>query len=66
MKRKLRIFNVEFEAMYPIGNCLVIAAKNKKQAEEIASETIIHTKEFTVEQVKLDKPKVIKYLSGDY
>ncbi len=62
----LKIYTVKFKGLYPVGNCLVIAAFNRREAEYIASQTIAHTDEFTVEEVILDKPKVIEYLSGDY
>ena len=61
-----KIFEVEFEPIYPVGCCLIIAAKNKKQAEYLADRTILHTKEFTIKEVSLDIPQVVIYNSGDY
>jgi len=54
--------------VYPVGNCLIIAAYSKKEAFDIAERTITHTniKENCVIEIKLDKPKVIEYLSGNY
>jgi hypothetical protein len=66
MKRKLKIYTVRFAAVWPIGNCLVIAARSKKEAEEIAGKTILHTKDFEVKREKLDGSKVIVYLAGEY
>jgi len=62
----MKIYKVEFEGAYPVGNCLIIAANSLHEAHYIAEKTIAHTKEFIVEEVTLDKPKVIIYLSGDY
>jgi hypothetical protein len=66
MSKKLKIYEVDFEAVYPVGNCLILAAYNQEQAESIARETITHTSKIVVTEVVLDKPKVIQYLSGDY
>lgn len=62
----MRIYSVEFEGAYPVGNCLIIAAESITQAREIAAKTIAHTDTFEVTEVDVDEPKVIVYLSGDY
>lgn len=62
----MKIFEVEFEGVYPVGNCLIIAAENFGQAMNMAKETLKHTKDFTIKEVYLDNPKVIAYLNGDY
>jgi len=33
----MKLFDVEFEGMWPVGNCLIIKAKTKKRAEKIAA-----------------------------
>jgi hypothetical protein len=66
VEKAIKIYRVEFEGMWPAGNCLVIAAYNLKQAEEIATKTIKHTDEFVVNELILNEPQVIEYLSGDY
>jgi len=66
MKTTLKIYKVDFEGMWPVGNCLVIAAFNLQQAETIAHATIKHTSIFTVSEIVLNEPQVIIYLSGDY
>lgn len=66
MKEGLKIYKVDFEGMYPVGNCLIIAALNQQQAEEIAKETIGHTSKMSVKEIILKEPQVIEYLSGDY
>ena len=53
MKRGLKIYRVEFEGMYPVDNCLVLAAYNQEQAEEMTSKTITHTDEFVVNELTL-------------
>ena len=62
----LKLYDVNFEGVYPVGNCLVIAAKDIYQAKEIASKTIAHTDTFIVNEIEVKEPKVIVYLSGDY
>lgn len=62
----MQIFKVDFYGMWPVGNCLIIAATDVEEATKIAAETIKHTDKFTVEAVRTDKPCVIVYLSGDY
>jgi predicted nuclease of restriction endonuclease-like (RecB) superfamily len=37
-----------------------------EQAEEIAQETTIHTDNLVVNEMTINKPQVIEYLSGDY
>ena len=66
MKLILKIYEVEFVGIQPVGNCLILAAYSITQAKKIASETITHTTNFIVKKVTLDNPKVIVYLSGDY
>ena len=62
----LKIYRVEFEPMYPVGCCLVLAAYSKEQAEQMARATIRHTQEIVVNEVYLEQPTIIEYLSGDY
>jgi len=63
----MKLYTVDFDPMWPIGCCLVIVAKDKKEANKIAKETIAHTDEFVVKEVKMTSPGfVVKYLSGDY
>lgn len=64
----MKIYTVEFDPIYPVGCCLIIAAENEAQALEIAKKTVTHT-EITagqVSEVDVSKPCVIVYQSGDY
>jgi len=36
MKKGLKIFRVKFKGEFPVGNCLVLAARNQNEAEEMA------------------------------
>lgn len=63
---KLKIYRVEFEGIWPIGNCLVLAAYNQDQAEDMAQKTIEHTNKIVVNELTLKEPQIIEYLSGDY
>jgi len=62
----MKIFNAEFNGIYPVGNCCIIAAHNIDEARIIALNTIIHTDEIEISEINIDEPKVIIYLSGDY
>jgi len=62
----MKIYEVDFEGIYPVGNCLIIAAKNIEEATEIAKNTITHTNNIKVIEVNIKKSGVIVYLDGDY
>lgn len=62
----MKLFTVDFKAVFPVGCCLVIKAKDKKEAEKLAGQTIEHTKKFTVKEIGMNKSGVVVYLSGDY
>lgn len=66
MKKGLKIFRVEFEGVYPVGNCLVLAAYNQKEAEEMTKKTIGHISNIVVNEMTINEPQVIEYLNGDY
>jgi len=66
IKKAKKLFSVNFEGINPVGNCLVLMAKNLKEAEKIAKETITHTSEFEIEEVDMKKSGVVIYLSGDF
>jgi len=66
MKNKLKIYKCDFPATWPVGCCLVLAAYDKPEAEKIARETIRHTDDIVVNEMELQNPQVIVYLSGDY
>ena len=65
MKEGLKIYRVEFDGMW-VGNCLVLAAFNQEQAEEMAKKTITHTDKMVVNEITINEPQIIEYLSGDY
>jgi len=46
--------------------CLILAAHNQEQAEEMAKKTILHTDKIIVNELVLNEPQIIEYLSGDY
>lgn len=66
MVEQLNIYRVQFVGMWPVGNCLILAAHNIDEATEMAKQTITHTDKFEVTEVVIDKPVIIEYLSGDY
>jgi len=62
----MEVYEVEFEGLYPVGNCLIIKANSKKRAEKIARQTITHTSKFVIKKVPMNKEGVVVYLSGCY
>lgn len=62
----MKIFRCEFKPMWPVGNCLIIAAKDIEEASRIAKKTVIHTHVISVIEVDISQPKVIEYMSGEY
>lgn len=66
MNKKLKIYRCEFNGIYHVGSCLVLAAYNQEQAEEMARKTITHTDRIVVNELALKEPQIIEYLSGDY
>lgn len=66
MNEGLKIYRVEFDGVYPVGNCLVLAAYSQEQAEEMTKKTIAHTDKFVVNEMTINEPQIIEYLSGDY
>ncbi len=62
----MKVFRANFEPMYPVGGCCIIAARTLEGARKIAKSVITHTNVESIEEVYLDVPKVIEYLNGDY
>lgn len=62
----MKIFKVEFEPIYPVGSALIIAALDLVDAEFIASNTIVHTDKFVINEVDITEAKVIVYVDGNY
>lgn len=62
----MKLFKVDFKPVQPTNWCLIILAESTKEAAEIASETIMHASRFTVEEISMDKSKVVVYRDGDY
>lgn len=65
MGKKIRIYKVDFEPVYPVPHGLIIASTTEEEAKEIASNQL-GTNEFTIEEIKIKGPTVIFYESGDY
>lgn len=65
-KPKLKLYKVDFPPMYPVPSTLIVLAYDKQGAEQIASQTIKHTKPSGIEEIIMDQPKVVVYESGDY
>jgi hypothetical protein len=64
--KKMRIYSVDFEPIYPVGCGLIIAAHGIDECEKIVKETIKHTNEYTITEINIDNPCVIFYDDGNY
>lgn len=62
----MKLFKIDFKPVYPIGGCLVLLAESVSKAAEIASNTIMHTSKFSVEEIPMGKSRIVVYRSGDY
>ena len=62
----MKIFEVDFNPIYPVPYGLVIAANDIEEATKIAKETITFTEVRSVTEVDISKPKVIFYEDGNY
>ena len=65
MSKRLKLYTVDFEPVYPVGCCLVLLAHDLEEAVEIAGKTIKHTGVFRAEEVEM-RAGVVQYVSGDY
>lgn len=62
----MKLFKADFEPIYPVGCGLVILAETVQEAADIASETIMHTNTFSLEEIPMDKSRIVFYDDGDY
>ena len=65
MENKLKLYDVDFTPMYPVGGHLYIFAESLEEASKIANDTVKHTKVESVREIKIEKG-VMSYESGDY
>ena len=61
-----KIFDVNFESMYPVPSGLIVVANNKEEAMKIAKETVKHTEIENITELDVSESGVIFYESGDY
>ena len=66
MNTTLKMYQVEFEGVYPVPHFLLIAAENEAEAAYYAKNTITHTDKFEVKEIDMTKKGVLFYESGDY
>lgn len=62
----MKLYEIDFDPMYPVPSGLIVLAKSKKGALKIAKEKLTHTKPREATLIKMDKPKVVFFESGDY
>ena len=62
----MKLYEAKFKGMNPVPSGLIILADNRRQATKIAMETVTHTEIEGIIEIKIDKPKVVFYRSGDY
>lgn len=67
MSDKLKLYSIDFEPMWGVPCGLIILARSKKEANEIAKKTVTHTKIIgDAELIHMNKSKVVFYESGNY
>ena len=62
----MKIYEVEFEGMYPVPNGLIICAEDWEEAHIIAEDTVKHTSVSGITEKDISKSGVLFYESGDY
>jgi len=62
----MKLYEIDFSPMWPVPSGLIVLAKSKKQALKIAKETLTHTEPREATLIKMDKPKVVFFESGNY
>ena len=63
----MKIYQVEFEPMWPVPSGLIIIANNIDEARGLAEKTIEHVKDLEIKEIELTgKAQVLFYESGDY
>ena len=62
----MKLYEIDFSPMWPVPSGLIVLAKSKKSALKIAKETLKHTEPREATLIKMDKPKVVFFESGDY
>ena len=65
-KPALKLYQIDFTPMYPVPSVLVVLAYDEDGAISIASETVKHTGIIGINEIAMDRPKVVVYESGDY
>jgi len=72
--KKIKLFDVDFEGLWPVPSGLIIVAYDKESAKKLAEETlkVDDITNFTVKELIIDSDlkvngaAVIYYASGDY
>lgn len=64
----MKLYEVDFKPKYPVSSGLIILAENKEECLKLAKEVVLHTdvKIEDIEEVNMDKSKIVFYESGDY
>lgn len=62
----MNIYSVDFDPMYPVPSCLIIAAHNEEEALTMAKKTVVHTNVKSIQQIDISSPCVVLYQDGDY
>ena len=62
----MKLFKADFVPQWPAPYGLVILAENIQEAADIASEVLMHVDTFSLEEIPVDKPRVVYYDDGDY
>jgi hypothetical protein len=62
----LKLYSVDFKGVMPAASVLILLARNEEEAIKMASETIGHTDDYTVEEVIVTGPQIVIYEDGDY
>lgn len=62
----MKIYQVDFEPMYPVPYGLIIAAENEIQAVSIAMKELNGLQFRSIGELDISKPGVLFFENGDY
>jgi hypothetical protein len=62
--RKMKLWEIDFEPLWPVGHCLIVLAETEEEALTYVSEPRISIK--SVKEIPMSKPGIVVYMSGDY
>ena len=65
-KPKMRLWEVDFVPLWPVGHCLIILAETEEEARKIADIELSCADIVSITEVPMDKSSVVICIDGNY